>query len=96
MPRRTIVLLASILFLTGCRPDVVVEIASRVYADGSIHRQVMITGRDRPEADLPEEPGWLPEKTGVVLAEPDRWERSEAGPGVLEAEAVFYVQLLWR
>ncbi len=85
----TLGLLCLGLFCAGCRPDVLVEIASRVYSDGSIDRQVDVTGRDKPTANLSETPGWLQDKTGLILAAPDRWDRVEIGPSTLHAEGIF-------
>ncbi len=76
-------------FCTGCRPDVVVEIASRIYPDGSIDRQADVTGRDKPTESPSETDGWLQDKTGLILAAPDRWDRVEAGPSTLHAEGIF-------
>ena len=83
-----LVLCLGLLWCTGCRPDVVVEIVSRVYTDGSIHRQVDVTGRDTPTEPPPQEPGWLQDK-GVTLAAPGRWDRVDMTPAGFHAEGMF-------
>lgn len=89
MKRPAAIVLCLALFCTGCRPDVVVEIASRIYPDGSIHRQVDLSAGEKPGGPPPEAPGWLAEHTGLVLAAADDWDRVEHSPSGFHAEGIF-------
>lgn len=89
MRRMAVLVLCLGTFCTGCRPDVLVEIVSRVYADGSIDRQVAVTGREKPMTEPPETPGWLQDKAGLVLAEPGAWDRVSTSPSGFHAEGIF-------
>jgi len=69
-------LLGSASLLLGCRPDLVVRAATRVFHDGGIERRVELHGRP---ADPKEEIGkdWLAETVGLHLARPQDWDRVE-------------------
>jgi|GEM_PF-4482390 len=85
-------LLTPVLFLlllaTGCRSEILVEIATTIYLDGSLDRQLTIHGRETM-TEPPWEDGTLAEHTGVTLAAPDAWDRVETGPAVTRAEGFF-------
>ncbi len=89
MKRASVIVLCMALLCTGCRPDVLVEITSRIYPDGSIDRQVDVTGREKPTEPPPETPGWLLDKSGLVLAAPGRWDHVQASPSGFHAEGIF-------
>ncbi|MBD3867020.1 MAG: hypothetical protein IFK94_02755 [Acidobacteria bacterium] len=89
MKRTPALLLCLGLLSTGCRPDILVEVVSRIYPDGSIDRQVDVSGREKPSEDPPDTPGWLRDKSGLVLANPGQWDRVESSPSSLHAEGIF-------
>jgi len=80
--------LALVVGVVACRPWIVVRLTTIAYADGSLERRLEVTGRTS-DHEVPTGDGWLEEKAGIRLAEPDAWERIEQGPGWLRAEGFF-------
>ncbi len=83
-----IFLLALLAGVVSCRPELVVALDTRVYIDGSLDRQLKVSGRT-DEGEIPEAEDWLEKKTGLALADPAAWGRVERGPGWLRAEGFF-------
>ncbi len=81
-------LLATLTHLVSCRPELVVTLDTRVYFDGSLDRQLEVSGHN-DEGEVPEAEDWLEEKAGLALADPGAWGRVERGPGRLRAEGFF-------
>jgi hypothetical protein len=61
---------------TGCRRELVVHAATKVFPDGTLERRVDLRGRP---ADPDEEvgPTWLATTVGLRVARPDEWDRVE-------------------
>ena len=79
---------ASVLFITGCRPRLVVRLATVVYDDGSLTRRLELRGITA-EGEEPTEADWLESSVGVRLADPDAWAHVDMDPGRLSAEGFF-------
>ncbi len=87
-PAALLFLIGLLVNLVSCRPELVVTLDTRVYADGSLDRRLKVSGRT-DEGEIPEAEDWLEEKVGLALTDPAAWGRVEQGPGWLRAEGFF-------
>ncbi len=84
-----ILLLALAATFTGCRTEILVEIVTTIYQDGSIDRHVSITGREKAGEKPSWKDGTLAENANVTLANPDAWDHVETSPSKVTAEGFF-------
>jgi len=93
-------LIASLALTISCRADVLIRLATQVYHDGSMERQLDVRGSGKQASwsdeqpaddadDEPEDEGWLESEVGVRIAQPGSWSRVENGAGWLRAEGFF-------
>jgi len=71
-----------------CIPDAAVDVATVVYADGSLERTVRIAGRTG-EGKVPTGNDWPRDELQVALARPEAWSRVDVRDGWLEASGFF-------
>lgn len=85
---RLVVVIACLLPVVACRPDLVLRMTTVVFHDGSLERRLEVHGKpDDPDEKI--DADWLAETVGVRLAAPQAWERVSRGADRLEAGGFF-------
>jgi hypothetical protein len=80
--------LLTCLALVACRPSLQVQIATRVFHDGSLERSLTVIGRTA-DGEQPAQEGWFGSEAGLRLAEPQGWARIERAPGRIDADGFY-------